>query len=270
MPIVRVLHRNYGIDAAVWGQSSQVSTLPSCHLSDGNRQKAWRSTGAGTSDWAAMNLCSTTAKVDRVGFVNYNFTTCAFLGIEGDCTSAFNSGSAFTTCFTPWAAARTRVCFVDLSARQTGKKWWRFVACDTGVDDGYYEVGVFTVGQATCMIVGAGDPVITYTIEDPSLVEYAPAGTPKTWQLDPYVVIELPHRFLTEALVFGDFQDVLRSGGRREDMLLSVYTSAPACTCAAVALNLYGRFEEQPHLRYALGPDGATLWDATLRFRESL
>ena len=270
MPIVRLLHRNYGIDAAVWGQSSQVATLPTCHLSDGNRQKAWRSTGAGTSDWAAMILCSTTAKVDRVAFITYNFTTCAFISVEGDCTSAFNSASAFTTCFAPWAAARTRVCFVDLSARQTGKKWWRFVACDTGVDDGYYEVGVFAVGQATCMRVGAGDPAIGYSVTDPSLVEYAPAGTPKTWKLTAYAVVDLPHRFLAEALVFGDFQDVLRTGGRQDDMVLSLYTSEPSCTCAAVATNLYGRFVDSPDLRYVLGAAGATLWDGTLRFRESL
>ena len=268
MPVVRVGFENVGL-AGVWAANSQVPTLPACHLGDGNRQKVWRSTGTGTSDWAGVNLCSTGAPVDRVAWVTYNFTTCAFLGVEGDCTSAFNSGSLFATCFAPWHAERSGVCFADLSARQT-KKWWRFVVCDTGVDDGYYEVGVFALGRATCFRVDVAQD-IRYAIVDPSLVEYAPAGSPKTYPRAAYATVDLPHRFLAEALVFdtgGGVQDVLRTGGRRGDMVLSVFTSAPACSCAAVALNLYGRLEESPAFAYVYA--GGLTWDVGLRFRESL
>ena len=269
MPVVRLLYANHGPDGA-WTANSQIATLPACHLGDENRQKAWRSTGAGTSDYAAVNVCSTALSVDRVAWVSYNFTTCAFLGIEGDCTSAFNSASLFTTCFAPWHAGRSGVCFADLSARQTGKKWWRFVVCDTGVDDGYYQAGVWALGQAACFRVEVHQG-LRYAVIDPSLVEYAPAGTPKTWRRAPYAVLELPHRFLAEALVFdtgGGLQDVIRSGGRRADMVLSVYSSAPACSCAAVAMNLYGRFEESPSYAYVYA--GGQTYDATVRFRESL
>lgn len=267
--IVRMLYANHGLDGA-WDASSQVPTLPACHLGDANRQKAWRSTGAGTSDFARVNVCSTALGVDRVAWVSANFTTCAFLGVEGDCTSAFASASLFTTCFAPWHAGRSGVVFADLSARQT-KKWWRFVVCDTGVDDGYYQVGVFALGLAACMRIDVHQDGVRYAVVDPSLVEYAPAGTPKTWTLPPYAVVELPHRFLAEALVFdtgGGLQDINRSGGRRADMVLSVYSSAPACSCAALALNLYGRFEANPEFSYAYA--GGLTWDATVRFRESL
>ena len=271
MPVVRMLYANQGEDGA-WTASSQVPTLPACHLGDGNRQKTWRSTGAGTCDYAAVNVCSTSLSVDRVAWVTYNFTTCAFIGIEGDCTSAFASASLFATCFAPWYAGRSGVCFADLSARQTGKKWWRFIACDTGVDDGYYEVGVFVLGQAACMAVEVHGDGVRYQLVDPSVVEYAPAGTPKTWRLPPYAVITLPHRFLSESLVFdtgGGLQDVTRSGGRRADMVLSLYTSAPACTCMAVATNLYGRLTESPAYSYVYA-GGGQRYDAALTFRESL
>lgn len=268
MAIVRVLYVNHGLNGS-WTASSQVPTLPACHLGDGNRQKVWRSTGLGTSDYAAVNVCSTSLSVDRVAFVSFNFTTCAFLAIEGDCTSAFNSGSLFATCFAPWHAGRSGVVFADLSTRQTGKKWWRVIACDTGVDDGYYQGGVLAVGQAACMGVDVGDPTITYSVVDPSLVEYAPAGTPKTYQRAPYVTVDLPHRFLAESLIFdtgGGLQDVLRSGGLREDMVLSMFTSAPACSCMAVATNLYGRFVESPSFSWQI----PSRWHGAVRFRESL
>ena len=267
MAIVRFLYANHGLQGS-WTASSQVPTLPACHAGDGNRQKVWRSTGMGTSDYLAVNVCSTSLKVDRVAWVSGNFTTCAFLGIEGDCTSAFASASIFTTCFVPWHAGRSGVVFADLSARQT-KRWWRFVACDTGNDDGYYQVGVFAVGQAACMQVDVGDPSMTYRIVDPSVVENAPAGTPKTYQMAPYVVMELPHRFLPESLVFdtgGGLQDVIRSGGLREDMVLSLFTSAPACSCMAVATNLYGRLTETPSFAWQI----SSRWHGTLRFQESL
>ena len=268
MPVVRLGFENHGVDGT-WTANSQVPTLPACHAGDENRQKVWRSTGAGTSDYLAVNLCSTAKAVDRVSWVTYNFTTCAFLGVEGDCTSAFASGSLFATCFAPWHAGRSGVCFADLSARQT-KKWWRFIVCDTGADDGYYEVGVFALGRATCFRVEVAQDV-RYSVVDPSLVEYAPAGSPKTYKRAPYAVIDLPHRFLAEALVFdtgGGLQDVVRSGGRRADMVLSVYTSAPACSCAALAMNLYGRLEESPSFAYVYA--GGQTWDAAVRFRESL
>ena len=268
MAIVRFLYANHGINGA-WTASSQVPTLPACHLGDGNRQKVWRSTGAGTSEYAAVNVCSTVLSVDRVAFVSFNFTSCAFLGIEGDCTSAFASASLFTTCFAPWHAGRSGVVFADLSSRQTGKKWWRFVACDTGNDDGYYQGGVFAVGQAACMAVDVGDPSLSYQIVDPSLVEYAPSGTPKTYARAPYVVLTLPHRFLAESLIFdtgGGIQDVLRSGGMREDMILSLFTSAPACSCMAVATNLYGRLTGSPTFSWQV----PARWRGELTFRESL
>ena len=271
MPIVRLLYVNHG-EAGSWDANSQVSTLPACHLGDANRQRAWRSTGLGTCDRVRVNTCSTSLVVDRIGFVSYNWTTCAYIGIEAHCTSCFDNAAdlpGFTTCFAPWHAGRTGVCFADLSARQTGRKWWRFLMCDTGVDTGYYQVGVLMLGQATCLRVEAGDPSISYAIVDPSLVEYAPSGTPKTYALAPYAIVDLPHRFLAEALIFdtgGGVQDVLRTGGRRADMLLSVFTSAPACSCAAVAMNLYGRLEGDVTFSYTI----PALYDATLRFRESL
>lgn len=264
MPIVRMLYKNHGVGSVVWDAGSQVASLPACHVGDENRAKVWRSTGPGTSDWLRVNTCSTTLSVDRVSLVTYNLTSCASFTIEADCASCLNSASAFTTCFAPWKAARTGVCFIDLSARQTGKKWWRFIVCNTGVPDGYYEIGVLALGPATCMRVGP--ELLRYWIQDPSLVDYAPAGTPKTTLRDPYAVVELPHRFLAETLVFDGLQDVIREGGRRKDMVLSLFTSEPSCTCAAVATNLYGRFEETPQFGYAV----RNLYDAAIRFRESL
>ena len=266
MPIVRLLYDNHGLDG-LWDANSQVATLPACHLADASRQKVWRSTGAGTCDRVRVNTCSTSLSVDRIAFVTYNLTTCAFVGIEAHCTSCFEDGASppgFTTCFAPWAAPRTKVCFHDLSARQTGRKWWRAVVCDTGNDDGYYEIGVLALGIATCLRVAPER--MSYTVVDPSLVEYAPAGTPWTFPRDPYAIVELPHRFLAEALLFDGFQDVLRTGGRRQDMVLSLFTSEPACTCVALMTNLYGRFEELPRIEYVM----PGLYDATLRFRESL
>lgn len=263
MPIVTFLHQNHGLNAA-WDAKSQTPGLPACHAGDENRQRVWRSTGAGTCDWLRASLCSTAKTVDRVAFVSYNFTTCAALTIEAHCTSAFDTcGPGFTTCFAPWAAARTKVCFADLSAAQT-YKWWRVLACDTGNDDGYYEVGVLALGLVTCMDVGLES--LTYSIADPSRVEYAPAGTPKTWKLNPFAEVELPHRFIAESLVFGELQDVLRNLGLKNDGVLSVFSTAPSCSTIALATNLYGRLTWDPSFRYVIPGK----YHGSLRFRESL
>lgn len=265
MPIVRILYKNHGAGDVKWDAKSQVAALPACHVGDENRGKVWRSTGAGTCEWLRVKMCSTSLAVDRVAFITYNFTSCAYIGIEAHCTSCFDDGAAppgFTTCFAPWTASRTGVSFFDISAQQK-RLWWRFVMCDTGVDDGYYQVGVVALGPATCMRVGPER--LRYWIEDPSILDYAPAGTPKATLRDPYVMVELSHRFIAETLVFSGLQDVIRDGGRRKDMVLSLYTSEPSCTCAAVETNLYGRLEETLQFSYVLPGE----YDAVVRFRES-
>ena len=267
MPIVRLLYNNHGIAIdSIWDAKSQVASLPACHLGDQNRQRVARSTGAGTCDWWRVGLCSTALSVDRVAFVSANLTSCAYIGIEAHCTSCFDDGVAppgFTTCFAPWAASRSKITFHDLSSKQT-KKWWRFLVCDTGVDAGYYEVGVIALGPATCMRISPSK--FRYAIEDPSLVEYTSASTPKTYLRDPFAVVELPHTLLAETLVFDGLQDVIRDGGQRKDMVFSLYTSEPACTCQALATNLYGRFDDPMRFMYQTPGN----YEATLRFRESL
>ena len=264
MPIVKILHKNRGLDGA-WTAKGQVATLPSTNLADANRQKLWRSTGAESTQWVRVDL-GTCYPIDGFALVSANASTAAVITIETATSSGFGA-IVFTTSLTPWNASRSNVLVQFFSATQT-YRWWRVNIADTGNTNNYLQLGTVYLSCAVAMDVGP--ETLGYSIVDPSLVDYAPGGTPKTFSLSPYAVVELPHRLTAESLVFGGLEDVVRNIGRKTDAVLSLFSSAPSCSAIAQATNLYGRFESDPGFSYVVQAGACGLYNTTFRFRESL
>lgn len=265
MPVLKVLYQNHGLNKT-WSASSKVATLPACHLGHENRQKVWRTTGLDTGttgDWAKVNLGATGLAVGAIALVSANLSTNATITFEAATCDNFPGGASFTTSLTPWKSTGSGVMVHFLACALSCYPWWRFVLDDTGNSTGYIECGVVALGP----VLSFETPQrLHYQIEDPSVVDYSPAGTPKTWELAAFVRTELPVRLVDEANVFGSIQTALRAMGRKKDVVLSLYSESPACSDPAKATNLYGRIADMPAWDYVI----PSKYDATLRFQESL
>lgn len=255
----KLLYRNRGLKGT-WTASSEVATLPATNLASAIRKKVWRATGK-TSEWVKVDLGAAQA-IDAVALISSNLSAGATITIEANTIDDFVT-PAFSTTLTPWAATLTNVMVKFLAATQTFR-WWRIVLADAGNAAAFVEIGVVVLSP---ILAFADAPqLLRYQIVDPSPVVYSPGGTPFTWELDPYAVVELPYRFLAESLAFGDFQTAVRFAGRKLDLVLSLFPDGPSADDVSKATNLYGRLVELPPLEYQVPQK----YDWPAVFRESL
>lgn len=267
MPIVKLLPANHAAEGT-WRTNSAEATLPVCHLGDERRGRVWRSTSACAGRWVIADLAAAKS-IEAFALVGANITTGASVFLEAACTSgrlstttSTSTLAAFGQSLTPWSPERSCCLVWFLSAAQEYKHW-RVLLTDSGNGAGYLEAGVVVLACAVSMAVGPRE--LRYEVVDPSVVDYAASGTPRTYERDPYAVVRLPHRFLAESLVFGSLQDVVRTLGKR-DGVLSLFSSEAACSAIARQTNLYGRLTRAPEFAYVV-PE---LYDWQLEFRESL
>jgi len=262
MPLVRVLYQNHGLEGT-WTASSQVATLPATHLANTARQRVWRSTGI-SAEWVKVDLGAAQA-IDGVALISPNFTVNAEIMIEANTSDSFPpGGGGFKTAARAWLAPNTKVLVKFFDMTRTFR-WWRIVLRDTGNSDGYLQLGVVVLSPA--LVFSSPADRIRYALVDPSFVEYAPAGTPKTYELAPYAMVRLPFRALPESLVFGTLRTALREMGRKKDGVLCLDHEAPSGSNLIVDTNLYGRLVELSSFDEKAWPSWYE-WDFT--FRESL
>jgi hypothetical protein len=258
-PRLALMYVNEGL-AGIWVASTQQPTLPATNLSTANRNRVWRS-AATTAQWARVALPSAKA-IDGVALVGGNLTASATITIRGHTSDSWGS-PAFTDTLTPWVATRTGVLFKMFATTQT-YQYWRIEMSDAANPDGHLQVGVVALGPMMKFTVGPG--AFTYTPVDPSIIAYAPSGTPYRTSRRVYAQVDFVDPFVLEADVYGALQGVARDAGKHADMVLSLFPSTPSIDEFAKALNLYGSVLELESFIYRL----PTKYGWRLSFRESL
>ena len=246
--------------SGTWTASSQASGLPVSNLNRPSRQLPWRSTGIGTQ-WVQLDML-TAYPVGGIAVVNANTTLNALLRINA---SANGVDFTWITDLVPWATTLTGTLVVWLSSPQT-YRYWGLLIEDNGNSDGYYEIGKVCFGPAFDLGQPPGTEVSVKTV-DPSPVSWAPSGTPYTYELDPYTVLEVPTGRMQRSKAFADLWPALRLLGTRRDTVLSLYPEDPGADGWTRLLTLYGRFTSLPTVQYHAGQ--VERWSGALSFRES-
>ena len=265
MPIVKVAYQNLGL-SATWSAKSNVSTLPPSNLTDPNRQKIYRSNTLTSSGEYVTAALSSAMAIDFFGIVSGNLTTNATITFSLNTSDTGWAAPAFSTSLTPFNASLSGVLPGFLSATQTFK-YARWDISDSGNPDGYLQFGVAFLGPLVSLAVPP--KTMDYQRVDPSVISYAPSGTPKTYELSEYTQISMPFIFLPESLVFGSLQTAVRAMGRKKDVIVSIFSTGPSDANVNIATNLYGRFMDLPAFAYQALSSGNT-YDWPVTFRESL
>lgn len=261
--LVKLLYSNKGL-AATWSATSAVATLPASHLGDTNRQRVWRSTGLAAPERVVADLGSALA-IDAVALVSHNLRTSATVTIKANTADAWGS-PAFSVAFTIYDDKDANTVVKFLASTQT-YRYWAIELTDAGAPDGYFQIGVAVLSPVFSF--GDAPNELHFTVVDPSVVAYAPSGTPQTEERTPYAAVDLEWTALTEAMVFGDLQTVLRTIGRKKDGVLVIFASDPSADDISKSLTLYGRLVDlQPF--EAFGAQGGPRWRWPMAFRESL
>lgn len=261
--LVKLLSSNKGL-AATWSATSAVATLPPANLGDANRQRVWRSTGLASPERIVADLGSALA-LDAVALVSHNLRTAATVTIKANTADSWGA-PAFSVAFTIYDDKDTDVVVKVLASTQT-YRYWAIEMTDAGAPDGYFEIGVAVLSPLFSF--GDAPNELHFSVVDPSVVAYAPSGTPQTEERTPYAQVDLEWTALTEATVFGDLQAVLRDLGRKKDGVLVVFASDPAADDISKSLTLYGRLVDLQRFE-AFGAQGGPRWRWPMTFRESL
>lgn len=261
--LVKVLYKNRGL-AGTWSATTAVATLPASNLADANRQRKYRGTSL-AAQRIEVDLTAAYA-IGAVAFVSHNFTSAASIAIKGN-TSASWGAPAFSATLTAWDDKDSDVLVKFLDAAQT-YRYWAFEPTDAANPDGYFEVGVIALGPVLSMAAGPQRLKVRYA--DASVVEYSPAGTPKTYELPIHAEVDVPVAAVSQALAFGDVQTAVRDMGQRRDVVLSVFASDPGADDISKTLNLYGRFVDLAPLEDLQGTAGGQFALPGAVFRESL
>ena len=246
--------------SGTWSASTQAAGLPVSNLGRPSRQLPWRTTAMGSQTCTLDMLAA--YPVGGIALVNPNTTLNALLRINA---SANGSDWTWIADLVPWPTTLTGTLVVWLNTPQT-YRYWGLLIEDGSNPDGYYQVGkvlfgpVFTLGQAP------GTEVSVKTV-DPSAVSWAPSGTPYTYDLDPYTVLEVPTGRMQRNKAFGELWPALRALGTRRDTALSLYPEDPGADGWTRLLTLYGRFTSLPTVQYHAGQ--IERWSGALSFRES-
>ena len=201
-----------------------------------------------------------------MGIVSGNLTTNATISIKGNTSDTGWGSPAFSTSLTPWNDSLSKVMPAYLSATQTFQ-YWRLEISDTGNSRGYIQCGVAFLGPLVSLSVAP--QTLNYAPVDPSVISYAPSGTPKSYELSEYTQLTMPFIFLPESLVFGSLQTAVRQMGRKKDVIVSIFSTGPSDANVNIATNLYGRFIDLPAFAYQPTAAGNT-YDWPVTFRESL
>ncbi len=261
--LVRLLYRNYGL-AATWSATTAVATLPASNLASPKRQTKCRTTSITAQRFVADFGEAVT--LGAVAIATHNFTSAASLAIKMNAADAWGA-PAFSTTLTAWDDKDSNVLLKFFDAAQT----YRYLAIeptDAANPDGYFEMGVPVLSPVFSFGDAPNDLRLRFV--DPSPVSYAPAGTPHTEERVVFAEVEMDWRLLTEAMVFGDLQTVLRYIGRKRDLVLSTFSTAPSADDISKSLNLYGRLVEIPEFEALATANGNRYNWGPVVFRESL
>lgn len=261
-PLLKLLYKNEGL-AGTWSADTEVATLPASNLKDGNRNRVHRTTGLAAPNWWKVDLGSAKA-IGAVAFVGSNLRAGKTVTIKGHTADAWSTPD-FSTTFTSWTSD-VGVMVKFLAATQTFR-WWRFESDDTGNPDGYLQTGVIIPSPVVALT--RAPRAFRWGVVDPSLVGYAPGGTPHRSERPDFVLVEFDQGFTAESLVFGDLQTALREAGLHKDLVLSLFPDGPSGDDLAKAVNLYGAFVDLPPFTYAPTLAGTDYDWGPIQFRES-
>ena len=191
---MRFLYDNKFDDYTVTG-STAATNYPATAIQDYQLEKKWRTTTAATSTITIDVGSGLTITPTAGAILNHNFTTSVLAYVEASSDNFSSVSSIATIEHTAGEAATWPLIAYDVSGTY---RYWRFRIVDSGVSDGYHEMGRLFLG--TYLDWSRGMAIaFPYTIKDTSTIQFTRSGQSYGNTGHNYETFELAFPFISEA-----------------------------------------------------------------------
>jgi len=191
---MRFLYDNKFDDYTVTG-SSATTNYPATNVQDYQVAKTWRTTTVTTTVITIDVGSGLTITPTAAAILGHNFTTSVLAYVESS-SDNFTSVSTTTTIeHTAGEAATWPLIAYDVTGTT---RYWRFRIVDSGVGDGYHEIGRIFLGTYLDWTRGMAI-AFPYTIRDTSTIQFTRTGQSYGNTGHNYETFEMAFTFMSES-----------------------------------------------------------------------